>query len=161
MNKKNITIENGIVSIPHTGEIWMSEWEIAQLFDCFIAKISANVRSILKSGIFHESDVCRMYHYKNGNSVEQYNLVMITALAFRIKSRNTEIFRKWIMSKAVADTSGISILISKDWSNSKLIDKVLNYLQQWQSIPIRSLPFFIFLFHLNTKKKEGNKTTRP
>ncbi|NDV94249.1 hypothetical protein D0T53_04200 [Dysgonomonas sp. 216] len=29
-----------------------------------------------------------------------------------------------------------------------------------QAFHFLSLPFFIALFHLNTKKKEGNKTTR-
>ncbi|MDR1356663.1 MAG: protein-tyrosine kinase [Tannerellaceae bacterium] len=120
MKRENITIENGIISIPQSGEVWMSQWEIAQLFDCFIAKISANVRSILKSEVLRESDVCRMYHYKNGNSVEQYNLEMITALSFRIQPRNSEIFREWLMAKAVADTSGIPIFICRNWSNFQL-----------------------------------------
>jgi hypothetical protein len=39
--------------------------------------------------------------YKNGNSVEQYNLEMIAALSFRIKSRNAEVFRKYLMRKAL------------------------------------------------------------
>lgn len=116
MKRENITIENGTVSIPQSGEIWMAQWEIAQLFDCFIAKINANIRSILKSGVFHEPDVCRMHHYRNGDSVEQYNLVMITALAFRIKSRNAEMFRDWLMGKAVINTAENSFLLIQDWN---------------------------------------------
>jgi hypothetical protein len=119
---QNITIENGQVSIPQSGEIWMAAWEIAQLFDCFIAKISTNVRSILKNEVFHKSDICRMYHYKNGDSVEQYNLVMITALAFRIKTRNAEIFRNFIIKKALTDTSRQEFLVNLLWKNSGMLN---------------------------------------
>lgn len=122
MKRENITIENGAVSIPQSGEIWMAAWEIAQMFDCFISKISSNVRSILKSGVFHETGVCRIYHYKNGDCVEQYNLVMITALAFRIKTRNAELFRNFIMKKAVTDTSRQDFLINLFWKRSGMLN---------------------------------------
>ncbi len=103
MNREIITIENGIVSVPVSNEIWMTQYQLADLFQCFISKVNANIRAILKTGVFDESKVCRTYHYKNGNSVEQYNLEMIIALAFRIKTRNTEVFRQYIIGKFVRD----------------------------------------------------------
>jgi hypothetical protein len=80
MNRDKITIENGIVSVPASSEIWMTQHQLADLFQCFVAKINANVRAILKTGVLDETNVCRTYHYKNGNFVEQYNLEMIIAL---------------------------------------------------------------------------------
>ena len=103
MNRDKITIENGIVSVPASAGIWMTQHQLADLFQCFISKINANIRAILKTGVFDESKVCRTYQYKNGNSVEQYNLEMIIALAFRIKTRNTEVFRQYIIGKFVRD----------------------------------------------------------
>lgn len=100
MKREIITIENGIVRITGSVDVWMTQHEITDLFGCFVSKVNSNIRSILKSGILHESDVCRTCHYQNGNIVEEYGLEMIIALSFRIKSRNAEIFRKWLMRKA-------------------------------------------------------------
>ena len=94
-----ITIENGIVHIPLFGDSWMTQHEVADLFECFVSKVNSNIRSILKSGVLCESDVCRIYHYQNGNSVEQYSLEMIIALSFRIESKNAQVFRKWLLRK--------------------------------------------------------------
>ena len=94
-----ITIENGIVHIPLMGDSWMTQYEVAGLFECFVSKVNSNIRSILKSAVLRESDVCRSYHYQNGNSVEQYNLEIIIALSFRIESKNAQVFRKWLLRK--------------------------------------------------------------
>jgi len=87
----------------------MIQHEISQLFDCFAAKINANIRAILKTHVLYESDVYKIHHYKNGNSVELYNLEMITALSFRVKSRNAEIFRNWLIKKAMTDAPQNSV----------------------------------------------------
>ena len=101
MKREIIRIENDIVRIPQSIDIWMTQHQLADLFQCFVAKINTNVRAILKTGVFDESKVCRTYHYKNGNSVEEYGLEMIIALSFRIQSRNAKTFRKYIVGKFV------------------------------------------------------------
>jgi len=116
MKRNMIKIEDALVLISSSGEIWMTQHEIAHLFDCFIAKISSNVRSILKTGVLDERKVCRTYYYENGNSVEQYNLEMITALSFRIKSHNAEIFREWIMKKATTKEKNVFVDFQRDTS---------------------------------------------
>jgi hypothetical protein len=122
MERKIVTIENGIVSVPADTEIWMTQHELADLFECFVSKINANVRSILKSGVLDEAKVCRMYQYKNGNSVEQYNLEMIIALSFRIRSYNADAFREFIIRKATADTSTKQILICSNWNQNAMLN---------------------------------------
>ena len=101
MNRDKITIENGIVSVPASAEIWMTQHQLADLFQCFVGKINANVRTILKTGVLDEANVCRTHYYKNGNSVEEYGLEMIIALSFRIQSRNAKTFRKYRVGKFV------------------------------------------------------------
>ena len=87
MERGNILItETNVILCPINGDIWLSDWEIANLFGVYQVKISSNIRSILKSGVLWKEDVFRCYHYSNGNSVDLYNLEMITALAFRILS---------------------------------------------------------------------------
>jgi hypothetical protein len=120
MKKEVITIENGVVSVPVNVDIWMTQYELADLFQCFVAKVNANIRSILKSGVLDETKVCRTYNYKNGNSVEQYNLEMIIALSFRIRSYNSDTFREWIVKKATAETSARQILISSNWDQNAM-----------------------------------------
>ena len=118
MKRNIIKIEDALVLLPSSGEIWITTHEIARLFDCFIAKVSSNVRSILKTGVLDERKVCRTYYYENGNSVEQYNLEMITALSFRIKSCNAEVFREWIVKKAT--TKGKNVFVDFQWDASKI-----------------------------------------
>lgn len=101
MNREIITIKNGIISVPASTEIWMTQHQLADLFQCFVAKINANIRAILKTGVLDDANICRTYHYKNGNSVEEYGLEMIIALSFRIQSRNAKTFRKYIVGKFV------------------------------------------------------------
>lgn len=63
MRGEVIIIENGVVYVPVSAEIWMTQHEIANLFGCFVSKINANVRAILKTGILDERAVCRTYLY--------------------------------------------------------------------------------------------------
>jgi len=90
----------GVKITPVNGTVWMTKHQIADLFEVFVSKVGCNILSILKSGVLWEPDVCRTYHYNNGNFVEQYNLEMIIAVSFRIKSRNAEVFRRFIIEKS-------------------------------------------------------------
>ena len=101
MTMQPITIENDRVTIrPTGGGVWMTQCQIADLFGVFVSAVGANIRSIRKSGILREEATCRMICYKDGSSVEVYSLEMITALAFRLKSERTEVFRRWIVQRA-------------------------------------------------------------
>ena len=101
MTMQLITIENDRVTIrPTDGSVWLTQHQIADLFCVFVSAVGANIRSIRKSGILREEDTCRMKLYKDGSSIEVYSLEMITALAFRLKSENAEIFRRWIIKRA-------------------------------------------------------------
>jgi len=102
MKRVKITIsENGITIVPVNGTVWLSDWQIAQLFEVFQAKISSNIRSILKSGVLRAEEVSYCHHYENGNCVDLYNLEMITALAFRIHSPKADLFRNWLMKQVM------------------------------------------------------------
>jgi hypothetical protein len=113
MKRGDITINNNRVRIiPVNGTVWLSQWQIANLFEVFQSKVSSNIRAILKSGVLWESEVCYCHHYENGNSVDLYNLEMITALVFRIHSRNAEIFRQWLMKRAITPCSRHSFVLT-------------------------------------------------
>ncbi len=106
MTTRPITIENGWVTIrSNATDVWLTQNQIADLFGVFSSAVSANIRSILKSGVLDENRVFRRTRSRNGNLVERYSLEMITALAFRLKSEKAEIFRKWIVERTT--TPGI------------------------------------------------------
>lgn len=102
MNTASIKIEKGRVTIrPVAGSIWLTQHEIADLFGVFISAIGSNIRSILKNEILQEDMVCRRRDNGNGSILTLYNLEMITALAFRLKSRQAQYFREWIIEQAL------------------------------------------------------------
>lgn len=115
MTIKPITIENGQVTIrPITNGVWLTQSQIADLFGVFVAAVNANIRAILKSGVLREDRVCRRTRSRNGNIVERYSLEMVAALAFRLKSENTEVFRRWIVERAMTPTIVWKMPTSKD-----------------------------------------------
>ncbi len=115
MTTSPIMIENGLVTIrPTTNGVWLTQAQIADLFGVFSAAVSANIRVMLKSGVLHEDRVVRRTCCRNGNIVERYNLEMITALAFRLKSENAEAFKRWIIERATTPAIVWKMPASKD-----------------------------------------------
>ncbi|MFR9610534.1 MAG: protein-tyrosine kinase [Rikenellaceae bacterium] len=99
MNRGSIAIENDKVTVTFVdGTVWLSQHQIASLFDVFASKISSNIRSILKNEQLRESDVCYTYRF-DGGSIDLYNLEMILALAFRVGSYKAEVLRRWILEQ--------------------------------------------------------------
>lgn len=100
MTTQPITIENGQITIrPTTNGVWLTQSQIADLFGVFTAAVNTNIRAILKNGVLDEDCVVRRTRCRNGNIVERYNLEMVAALAFRLKSENAEVFRQWIVGR--------------------------------------------------------------
>ncbi len=97
------------------GTVWMSKHQIADLFGCFVAKVVSNIAAILKGGVLDESWVCRFHRYKDGGGVELYNFEMVTALAFRIDTRNADIFRQWLIERVMqCSKNSVSIFMLLD-----------------------------------------------
>jgi hypothetical protein len=110
MKRGTITINDCGVNINQVnGNVWMIRHEIADLFGVLISTVDTNLRAIFKSEVFREADVCLTHRYDSKNGLEYqtifYNLEVITALSYRLKSKNAKIFRKWINKKIVETTS--------------------------------------------------------
>ncbi len=91
--------ENGMVTIPNN--VKMSITEIADLFGIYYRTAKKLIRDIEKSGVIRGDD-------STGGTVEgrkvhpdYYGLEMIIVLAFRVQSRNAQMFREWLCKKAV------------------------------------------------------------
>lgn len=115
MTTQPITIKNGLVTIcPTANGVWLTQSQIADLFGVFTAAVNANIRAILKSSVLYEDRVVRRTRCRNGNIVERYDLEMIMALAFRLKSENAEAFRRWIVERATTPAIVWKMPASKD-----------------------------------------------
>jgi len=102
MNTTSITIEEGRVIIrQENGGVWLTQHQIADLFEVFVSAVNSNIRSILKNEILKEESVSHTRKNGKDKTVTVYNLEMITALAFRFKSRKAEQYRRWITEQAL------------------------------------------------------------
>lgn len=120
MKREIIRIENGIVFVPVSGKIRMTAFEIASLFDVYTQTVNTNIKAIMKSDIVKVNISCPVTVVGNTLMPDFYELEMITALSFRIKSYKAEVFREWLMRKAVTNTVGQQILMNIRWNNKEL-----------------------------------------
>lgn len=94
-----ITIsETGAVTMP-TAPVWMMQFEIADLFGVFSCDVRKAIRAIYKNKELNEADTMRYVRQPDGISYDAYSLEMVIAVAFRICSRASVLFRRFVMSK--------------------------------------------------------------
>ena len=111
MNRGIITIsETGAVTIP-TVPVWMTKFEIADLFGVFSCDIRKAIRVIYKNKELSEADTMRYIRQPDGISYDVYSLEMIIAIAFRICSRESIRFRQFVMNEICATKKGSPVTL--------------------------------------------------
>ena len=96
--RRIITIdEHGNIVIPN-GEIWMGEFEIADLFGVFGHTIHTLVKKIYRDGLLHPCTAERNIRVAEGRWLDAYSLEMVIALAFRIRSQRAKRLRKHVIA---------------------------------------------------------------
>lgn len=104
MKRGKIEIKNNEVFIyPMGGTLWLTRYQIADLFGVFISTVGRYIQSILKSGSLEQGNVVLQKKNIDGAVIELYNLEIIIALAFRIRSEKAEVFRAWVIRRTVND----------------------------------------------------------
>ena len=101
MKRNIITIEGKSVTV--TGnDVWMTAWEIGELFNVTTTAVNAAIRAILKTDVLNDFEVCRE---------------IIIPIAFRLNTYYTHVFRSWLLRKAYAkeqkDTYMLFVPIAK------------------------------------------------
>ena len=109
--KRGIITNNGAVIQISDGEVWMTSWEIADLFYTTTGAINSRTKAILKTNILKEYEVRQCIRLENGSSTDVYNLNMIIALSYQIDTGHSASFRKWLISKVASKQKGISLFI--------------------------------------------------
>lgn len=108
MKKNNIVIytsKDGVIKVDTTltdETIWMSQQELAKLFDTTKNNISSHMKNIFESGELEEVSTVKNFLtvQKEGNrevkrDVIHYNLDAIIAVGYRINSKRATEFRIW------------------------------------------------------------------
>lgn len=102
MERGIITItENGAVAMP-TAPVWMTQQEMSDAFNVFGCDIRRAVHAIYKNGELLESETKRYIRQDNGINYEVYNLEMVIAVSFKLRSQESMAFRRFIMGKLYA-----------------------------------------------------------
>lgn len=96
-NKKDLfTVDIKLVN----GTLWLTNFEIADLFGCFTGKIDAAIKSIFKSKLLNETDVTYIHCYKEKKDIKKeiiyYNLDVLMFVNYRIETLKSKIFREFI-----------------------------------------------------------------
>lgn len=99
MSRGIITIsETGVVIMP-TAPIWMTQFEIADLFGMFSCDVRKAIRSIYKNKELNELGTMKYLKQPDGISYDVYNIEVIIAVAFRICSKESVLFRRFIINE--------------------------------------------------------------
>lgn len=111
MNRGIITIsETGVVTVP-TAPVWMTQFEIADLFGVFSCDIRKAIRAIYKNKELSETYTMKYIKQTDVISYDVYNLEMIIAVAFRICSRESILFRRFVISEICATKKGSPVTL--------------------------------------------------
>ena len=99
MKREIITIdEYGRLNMStDTTVIWMTEAEIVELFGTTVGVVSSAIKASIKSDALHDYEVCKCIRLDGGNSADVYNMEVVVALAFHIRSQGATRFRKHIL----------------------------------------------------------------
>ena len=111
MNRGIITIsETGAVIMPTT-PVWMTQFEIADLLEVFSCDIRKAIRTIYKNKELNEAETMRYIRQPDGISYDVYNFEMIIAIAFRICSKETLLFRRFVINEICTTKKGIPVTL--------------------------------------------------
>lgn len=98
------TDEDGNVRIagsPGNG-IWMTVWEMSELFNVSVPAIRKEIRAVRKSGICTGHEACRHVRMENGCSADIFSIDIIIAVSYRLDTFYAHSFREWLKGKVLS-----------------------------------------------------------
>ena len=113
MERAIITIsENGKVNIP-SGNVWMSEMELVELFGVISPTLQAAIKAIYKSGTLCPVSTQRCDLATPKGWATYYNLEVVITLAFRLNTYEASRIRQKVLENLCQrKENGINLLIS-------------------------------------------------
>ena len=125
MDRGIITIsETGVVIMP-TVPVWMTQFEIADLFGMFSCDIRKTcalpIHTIYKNKELNEFDTMKYLKQPDGISYDVYNIEVIIAVAFRICSKESVLFRRFIINEisTIKKATPITLFVASVRGNNR------------------------------------------
>ena len=121
MDRGIITIsETGTVTMP-TISVWMTQLEIADLFGVFSCDIRKAIHSIYKNKELNELNTMKYLRQADGINYDVYSLEMIVAIAFRIYSKESILFRRFVINEisSTKRETPVTLLVSCGRDNNR------------------------------------------
>ena len=111
MSRGIITIsEMGVFTIP-TAPVWMTQFEIADLFGVFSYDIRKAIHAIYRNKELNETETIKYVKKANRISYDVYSLEMVIAVAFRICSKESILFRRFVINEICATKKGSPVTL--------------------------------------------------
>mgnify|MGYP005866679587 CR=1 FL=1 len=102
-------MDRGIITISETGAftmptvpVWMTQFEIAELFGVFSCNIRKVIHSIYKYKELNEVETQKYVRQSDNISYDVYNIEMIIAIAFKVCSKESTLFRRFVINEISA-----------------------------------------------------------
>lgn len=94
-----------------TAPVWMTKFEIADLFGVFSCDIRKAIHTIYQNKELNKYDTMKYIKQLDGISYDTYNIEMIIAIAFRVCSKESVLFRQFIIAKMSTATKETPITL--------------------------------------------------
>ncbi len=123
MERAIITInESGRVSIP-SGNVWMSEMELVELFEVIAPTLRADIKAIYKSGTLCPVSTQRCDLATPKGWATYYNLEVVIALAFRLNTYEASRIREKVLeSLCQRKENGLYLLLTLANTKVKMVN---------------------------------------
>lgn len=121
MSRGIITIsETGVVIMP-TAPIWMTQFEIADLFGVFSCDVRKAIHTIYKNKELNKLGTIKYVRQPDGISYDVYNIEVIIAVAFRICSKESVLFRRFIINEisTIKKATTITLFVASVRGNNR------------------------------------------
>jgi hypothetical protein len=99
------------LTIP-SGEIWMSESEMVDLFGVFIPKLRNAIKALYKEELVKQYETERIIKKKDNLYVTVYSMEVALLLAFQLNSYQARAVRKELMERITRNHKPFEVILS-------------------------------------------------
>jgi len=100
------------LTIP-SGEIWMSESELVDLFGVFIPKLRNTIKGLYKQELVKSYEAERTIKKKDNLYVTVYNMEVVLLLAFHLNTYQSRAVRRELMERISRDHKPFEVIITE------------------------------------------------
>ena len=99
------------LTIP-SGEIWMSESELVDLFGVFIPKLRNAIKALYKEELIKPFEAERTIKKRDNLYITVYNMKVVLLLAFRLNTYQTRGVRKELMERISRNHKPFEVILT-------------------------------------------------